>query len=125
MRPPKVEARRFQILQQWECVVTRIDGEWFEADLHDLTQSNTPLEVAEFPLAEVVPDDKPLIRPGCVFYWIIGIETRRGGQITNSSEIRVRRAPLWTSKKIAALKTRAGELFTLEVESGEAARRQV
>ena len=116
-------ARRFQVLQQWEGLVTRISGDWFEADLRDLMNASNPMEVAEFPFAAISPDDKPLISPGCVFYWVIGYETRSGGQITHSSEIRVRRAPLWTQRKLEALKASARELFTLEGEDGEEADR--
>jgi hypothetical protein len=65
----------------------------------------------------VSSDDRPLICPGCVFYWIIGYETRSSGQITNSSEIRVRRAPLWTQRQIDAAKAQVSDLFTLEGES--------
>jgi hypothetical protein len=106
-------ARKFQLLQQYECVVTRVDGTWFEADLRDLKAPNSPMEIAEFPLAEVSPADRPLIGPGCVFYWVIGYETLHRGQITHSSEIRVRRAPLWTQRKVDAAKARARELYTL------------
>jgi hypothetical protein len=115
--------RRFQVLQQWEGVVTRIAGDWFEADLRDLMNPKNPMEVAELPFAEISPADKHLIGPGCVFYWVIGYETRAGGQISRMSEIRVRRAPRWTRRKLDALKTRARELFTLEGEDGEEAGR--
>src|SRR4051812_15284841 len=39
--------RRFQVKEQFEGVVTRIDGEWFEADLRDLQNPDSPMEVAE------------------------------------------------------------------------------
>jgi hypothetical protein len=123
LRTQTAPARQFRVLQQWEGVVTRIDGDWFEADLRDLTAPNNPMEIAEFPFAEISPADKPLIRPGCVFYWVIGYETRSGGQITNTSEIRVRRAPQWTQRKLDELKARARELFTLESEDGAKAAR--
>ena len=106
------------MLQQWEGVVTRVEGDGFEAELHDLTDSSNPPEFAELPLAEISEADKPLLMPGCVFYWIIGYETRSGGQITRVSEIRVRRMPRWSKKSLETVKEKGRELFKRFAQHG-------
>ncbi len=105
-------SRRIRPLQQWEGLVTDVGTDSFWAELTDLTDSTKANEVAEILLAEISPEDRPLLVPGCVFYWSIGYEISRGGQIENRSVIRVRRNPLWSKLQLERMKKAGKDLFT-------------
>jgi len=111
LNPARTPQRRFEVLQQWEGVVTRIEGDAIWADIADLTDRSCPTEIVEIPFDEIPRPDHELIAPGCVFYWIIGYETSPGGQIRRVSEIRVRRTPEWSRRSIDAIQTKGRELF--------------
>lgn len=102
--------RRFQILQQWEGVVTSVEADSLWGDLQDLTDPSNPLEIAEIPLREFALSDRPLLEPGSVFYWSIGHETTLGGQIRRVSEIRVRRTPVWSQQALDRVRSLGKQL---------------
>jgi hypothetical protein len=100
-------ARRFEVLQQWEGVIKEVGGDYILADLRDLTDPHAPMEEAEIYLDEISPADLPLLREGGVFYWTIGRERRKGGQICRVSEIRLRRLPKWSRRLLRLAERRA------------------
>lgn len=104
-------ARRFEILQQWEGVVSEITDESIWAELRDLTRQSPAIEVVELPLEEIPRADRPLLRIGGVFYWSIGYETSPGGQIRRVSEIRVRRTPQWSRHSVDSIRAKAKDLL--------------
>ena len=65
----------------------------FGASIFDLTDENRPMESAVFLLEDISPDDHALVVPGAVFYWFIGYEKSRLGQVRRVSQIRFRRLP--------------------------------
>jgi hypothetical protein len=90
--------RVFEMHQHYEgIVVEKQVGNNFTAELSDLTNEENPKEVADISFEEISEDDHHLIRPGAVFYWSIGIERSKGGQVRRVSEIRLRRLPLRTT----------------------------
>ncbi len=107
----QMRQRRFEVLQQWEGVVTELSGQKVWADLKDLTDRSNPDEVIELPIDEFSPGDRDVLGKGSVFYWAIGYEARSGGQRTRVSEIRVSRMPRWSKREIAALKYKAEKLM--------------
>jgi len=110
--PPRSLPRaNVQVLQRWEGIVTETDTDSFWAELKDLSEPDFPLELVELPIAEIHPDDQPLIRSGACFYWSIGIKTSDRGVITRVSEIRFQRLPVWTRRSIAAAKKEAEKAF--------------
>jgi hypothetical protein len=96
----------FTSLQKWEGVVLEVLDTSFIARLVDLTQRG-PDEEAEFPLDEISAEDRPLVRPGAIFYWNIGYHTSYSGQRTRASIMRFRRLPAWTQAEIEAAKREA------------------
>lgn len=120
-RDQSLVAKRLQVLQQFEGIVLEIDDESFWAELRDLTNEYNPLESAEFAIAQVSPADRGLLMPGCVFYWILGVEQQLGGQIVNVSIIRVRRTPKWTKRVIDSISKKADSLFRLFTDEQEPA----
>jgi hypothetical protein len=107
----KTEPRQsaFLSLQKWEGVVLEVRSDSFLTRLVDLTLPG-PDEEAEFSLDEVSEEDRPLIRPGAIFYWNIGYHTSYSGQRTRTSLIRFRRLPAWTREELEAAKREAERL---------------
>ncbi len=85
----------------------------FDARLHDVTDPNNPEEVASFSVADVSESDRRLIVPGAIFYWVIGSEKSRYGQVTRTSRLRFRRLPQWTRRQLRRVDERAKELSRL------------
>jgi hypothetical protein len=87
--------RVFEMHQHFEGLVVETHNDnSFTAELSDLTDRDMPKEVADFSLAEISEDDHTLVRPGAIFYWSMGIERSKGGQVRRVSEIRLRRLPV-------------------------------
>lgn len=103
--------RLFEVLQQWEGIVSKVTEDSVWADLVDLTDRTRSEEVVELPLAEISEADRSILRPGSVFYWAIGREWSRGGQMRRVSEIRVRRTPQWSQHSVDVLKAKAMALM--------------
>ena len=99
----------FISLQKWEGVVVEVLSDSFLTRLVDLTRTG-PDEEAGFPVDEVSEEDRPLIRPGAIFYWNIGYHNSYSGQRTRTSIIRFRRLPAWTREEIEAAKREAERL---------------
>jgi hypothetical protein len=89
-----------QIRQLWEGTVTEVRGQAFVAILNDKTQPNSPDEQVEFERFELREEDRSLVEPGAVFYWMIGTERTSSGQVRNISTIELSRLPLWTRSSL-------------------------
>ncbi|NBB94926.1 MAG: hypothetical protein GVY16_04210 [Planctomycetes bacterium] len=119
LSPTHSPMRRFEMLQQWEGVVTEVSEESAWCRLIDLTRPESEEEVAEIPLAEIPDPDLPICKPGSVFYWSIGFERSRGGQIRRVSEIRLRRTAKWSRRAIASMHTEAEGLARKLLQRGD------
>jgi hypothetical protein len=99
----------FNSLQAWEGIVIEVMVDSFLARLIDLTNTGVD-EEAEFSMNDISDDDKPLVKPGAIFYWDIGYHTSYSGQRTRSSLIRFRRLPAWTQQEIEAAEREADRI---------------
>lgn len=90
------------IKQLWEGTVTEVSGETFIAVLNDKSRLSSPEEQVEFECVELREDDRPLVVPGSVFYWMIGTERTPSGQVRNISNIEFSRLPVWTRSSLKA-----------------------
>jgi hypothetical protein len=101
-----------QIRQLWEGTVTYVSTDHFVATLTDKTQLTNPDEQATFEFAsfEVPEDDKSLVKPGSVFYLMIGTTKALSGQIRNISALEFRRLPSWTRSSLETASVRASSL---------------
>lgn len=104
---------RIKMLQQWECIVSRVQDDCVECEMHDLTDESKPVEFAEIYLDEFNEFDRALLCEGAIFYWSIGHEIKRTGQVRRYSELRVRRMPPLTPLKKREINKRAGQLSEL------------
>jgi hypothetical protein len=86
-----------------------VEADSFVARLVDKTDGN-PEEEAEIPLAEIMPGDRELVKPGAVFYWVIGYRREDHGQRSRSSTIRFQRLPSWSPAEVERAKI-AAETF--------------
>jgi hypothetical protein len=108
--PPTSLEYAFDVRQQWEGVVTNVEGDEFTVVLRDVRNSAAPEYEAVLPMEEVSPDDLPLLVPGGVLYWTIGYEQTRTGQRKRVSTIRLRRLPAWSRRDMARVEQRARAL---------------
>lgn len=110
---PRFPSDHIKLLQQWECVVSRVQDDCVECELHDLTDESKPVEVAEVYLEQFNHYDRPLLCEGAVFYWSIGYKTKKTGQIIGYWELRVRRMPQLSNLKKREISDRAKQLSEL------------
>jgi hypothetical protein len=113
LRTSDIPHRRFEVLQQFEGVVLSVREDEFEAELSDMTDPTKAVEFVDLPLSDISPADRPLLGAGCIFYWILGYEYRKGGQVTRVSEIRLRRSPPWSRRTLDEVRAKARETFGL------------
>ena len=119
IRPGKPAKRRFIPLQQWEGVVTEVDDNSVYGTLSDLTNLSNGEELVELPIDDIPEADRILLVAGAVFYWSIGYEQSSSGQHRRISEIRMRRLPEWTQRKLDAVIESAKELHNRITERAE------
>ncbi len=108
---------QIKMLQQWECVIHEVSDECVSCELHDLTDPSCPIEFAEVYLSEFSDFDRPLLEEGAVFYWSIGRETSKTGQVRRYSELRVRRMPPLSQSKRREITRKARQLGQLLTNS--------
>ncbi len=78
-------------MQEWEGVVTAVEGDTVFADLIDITaKSHHVNESAELPLSEFNPEDRAGIRRGTIFRWAIGYVRTEAGMRLGASVLRLR-----------------------------------
>ena len=99
----------FDLLQKFEGTVISVAGDSFVARLIDKTNFGIE-EEAEIPLAEIMPGDYEMVKPGAVFYWAIGYRREVYGQVTRSSVIRFQRLPSWSAADLERAQ-KAAETF--------------
>ncbi len=110
---PRFPRDRIKLLQQWECVVSQVHDDCVECEMHDLTDESKPVECAEVLLEAFNEYDRALLCEGTVFYWSIGYKTKRTGQVTQYSNLHVRRMPRLTNLKKREIGERAKQLREL------------
>jgi len=106
----RIPSEQFDVLQEWEGLVSEIVEETFVARLTDITNRDSPEEEADFLIEELSRGDLKLLRPGAVFRWIIGYEMKQNGTKRRVSQIVFRRLPQWTEKEIAEADQEAEKL---------------
>lgn len=106
-------SERLKLLQQWECVISKVHDEYVECEMHDLTDERGSVEYAEVYIDEFNEYDRELLQEGGVFYWSIGHSTARTGQVRRYSDLRVRRMPPVSKLKRKEFEKRATELSDL------------
>ncbi len=105
---------RYIPLQEWEGVVTGVDGDDFEATLADRTDPTNPSEQAEFSRDDLAWDeDMQLVTPGAIFDMSVGYEIRMigycPGQRQKVCRLRFRRIPGWSKRDIEKIERKAAE----------------
>jgi len=108
---------QIKMLQQWECVIHEVSEECVSCELHDLTDSLCPTEFAEIYVSEFSDFDRPLLEEGAVFYWSVGRETSKTGQVRRYSELRLRRMPPLSKSKRREITRKAQQLGQLLIDS--------
>ena len=98
------------MLQLWEGTVVRLaeDGT-LQVNLRDKS-NKLPPHYAEFDVANVDVQDRPLIKPGAVFYWTMYRTMTIHGTVETTQKIRFRRLPAWTRAQVRKIRESAAAL---------------
>jgi len=104
-------APSFEVLQRFDGTVISVTSEAFVSRLSDRTNPGVE-EEAEIPLAEIMPGDLELVKPGAMFYWVIGYRREVYGQVSRSSVIRFKRLPSWSPEDVDRAKKSAETLLS-------------
>jgi hypothetical protein len=94
--PTSTRSNALKSYQFWIGTVTRAFQDRFYAIVVDQTEPNNPDEEAEFELEEVPEGDRPLVKTGSTFYWVIGMERTPAGSQKRVSMIQFRHSPKMT-----------------------------
>jgi hypothetical protein len=89
-RNAPVTAERFWLLNRWQGQVLTVGQATFEAQLLDPAHPSV-IDYAQFSMSEMSADGLALLRPGAVFYWIIGYRDLGSGERRRESVIWMRR----------------------------------
>ncbi|MCL2713175.1 MAG: hypothetical protein FWD68_00875 [Alphaproteobacteria bacterium] len=97
------------VLQEWEGYVTDIHAETFTARLLDITTGDTVEgEEADFRITDLQDDDRPLVKEGTVFRWVIACRRAPDGTKQTVSKVAFRRLPIWTEEDLTAAELKGG-----------------
>jgi hypothetical protein len=96
-REPGPSATKNKALQLWEGKVEAVNAasHEFTAIIRDQTRRDYPDEQVVLGFEELGEEDRPLVRPGAVFYWSIRYQQEVGMPRETVSRIRFRRLPNW------------------------------
>lgn len=86
-----------EVVEDWEGVVDRVEGNTFVARLYDVA-GKAPDEEAEFELDEVREDQLQQVRPGAFFWWRAEIVREETGERVRRSSVTFRRLPAPTEQ---------------------------
>lgn len=107
--------RNFKLLQQWEGVVEKVEGDVIVAIITDKKNVDNPTEEVEIYLSEIDKEDMSFVRPGAFFYWSVGYEDGLGVPRQRVSRIRFKRLAGITTRDIARAVNNAKKLNELFV----------
>lgn len=100
----------FYTVQAWEGVVESFEDSDIHVRIIDKTDRSRPESFATISKDEIDQEDLELVKPGAIFYWMVGYETKASGK-KRSSFIRFRRSPVWTKTNIQDVEKKANELL--------------
>ena len=100
----------FYTVQAWEGVVESVEDADIYVRVVDKTDRSRPESFATISKDEIDQEDLDLVKPGAIFYWMVGYETKASGK-KRSSFIRFRRSPAWTKTNIQDVEKKANELL--------------
>lgn len=110
---------RFQVLKNWEGVVTAIEEDLIFASVR---QTNSESERAEdefeMDIDNVPSGDRELVRVGAVFYLTVGIRRPPGEDSQKTTRVIFRRMPRWSAGDVARAEVAADELWK-ELHAGD------
>lgn len=72
--------RSVNTLQEWEGLVSSVDGDIFIARLHDVSGNRQGEDWAEIPLTDVDPHERDRVIPGALFHIIVGYTTHKSSR---------------------------------------------
>jgi hypothetical protein len=92
---------RFWLLNKWQGQVLSVGQDTFKVQLHDAAHPGT-VEHAELFISDLPEDGRALLRPGALFYWMIGYRDEGSRQRTRASVVWMRRSGIMGPEKFKA-----------------------
>ena len=78
---PGPTSESFAAMQEWEGVVTAVEGDVIYANLVNITSNHEHSnDTAEIPLSEITDIDRDRVVKGAIFRWVIGFTRKQSGQ---------------------------------------------
>ncbi len=106
------ERERLEVLDNWEGVVTAVEGDSFFASMR---RTNSKIKRAEdefeINIDNVARGDRELVHVGAVFYLTVGTRHPHGEGPQKTTLIIFRRMPRWSSRDIARAEAASTELW--------------
>jgi hypothetical protein len=109
---------RFWLLNKWQGQVLKVGESTFEAQLYDPAQPNT-VDHAEFLISDLPDDGRALLRPGAVFYWMIGYRDEGTRQRRRESIVWMRRSGKLGAEKFQAALDSVNQTWAAFEETAE------
>jgi hypothetical protein len=106
----ELSGARFIARMEWQGLIESVAEDHFVATL-TTREKPEDRERAEIWLEEVSPRDRDRVRPGALFYWVIGHREEPHGQRFNESVLRFRRTWPLSDEERRLADTRAAERF--------------
>lgn len=108
---PSLPRPRFVLKQEWIGRVEDVGDEYFKATLSSRSAPGE-LDQAEIELDELSPTDLGRLRPGAVFYWVVGYRDEPYGQRIGVSTIIFRHMVAPNDEQVAEAHQEADDLIT-------------
>lgn len=110
--PPR-RAERFEVVQNWEGVVTTVEETTFHAEVRPTNNpSARPTDELEIDLVNVAPGDIEMVKEGSVFYLTVGTLTLPGEGPQQTTRLIFRRMPRWSANDIKRRDSRVDALWS-------------
>lgn len=110
--PRADSAAGFEVVRNWEGVVTAVDHSVFYGAVRDTSDIvQVPEDELEIEFDSVAEGDRDLVREGAVFYFTVGNRRVRGGSREISTRIVFRRMPRWSLRDIERAESATTDLY--------------
>ena len=102
----------FHPIIEWEGYVDGIGDEDFVVMLVDIqSKAKLPADMATFPIADLSPYERGLLREGAIVRLVLGMERSPDGQKSKKSVLHFRRLPVFTKADFERARVKARELL--------------
>lgn len=111
---PRFTTSHSLLIEEWEGSIKTVLEDTFIAHLYKPGNTNGEILEGEFEIRSVPAEDRHLIKEGILFYWNIGEEVKKNGEVSHVDYIIIRRFPTWKDFDINAASSISENFFESE-----------